>query len=88
MDKKTISKFRTRINRAQNTLSVCGDMLLTMDIDSMPLSELIELRDGLLDSRKPLSYKYLDQRLEILTAQDEQAAQVDYEHHYDYVTGE
>ena len=60
MDKKRIASIRARINKAQSTLNVMGDMLLQYEINAMTVQEKETLRRGLLNSRKPLSYAYLD----------------------------
>jgi len=62
MDKKAVSAFRTRINRAKSSFSCGGDMMLQMDIDGMTLEQRQELRAALINSKSPLSYPYLDKK--------------------------
>ena len=63
MDKKRIQSLRSRINRAMGSLSCMGDMLLTFEVDAMTQEERIQLREALLNSRKPLAYPYLDAKI-------------------------
>ena len=63
MDKKRIASLRARINKAQSTFNVMGDMLLQYEINAMTMQEKETLRRGLLNSRKPLSYAYLDKEV-------------------------
>lgn len=37
--------------------------MLTMQIDQMELAEMIELRDGMLLGKTPVSYEYLDKKI-------------------------
>lgn len=64
IDKKRVQSFRTRIKRAQSTLACMGDMILQMDIDAMHPLERAQLRAALLAGRSPVSYQYLDQKVE------------------------
>lgn len=54
MDKKYISNLRSRINRANNSFSVGGNMCLWMEFQGKSLDELQQIKAALLDSRKPL----------------------------------
>jgi hypothetical protein len=64
VDKKKIASMRQRINRANGSFNVMGDMMLSFEIDGMSQEDLIALRDGLLASKKPLRYAYLDEVIE------------------------
>ena len=63
MDKANIARFKARIKRAQTSFSIGGDMMLSFDIDYMTLENAVALRDGLLQGRTPVTYKYLNDRI-------------------------
>ncbi len=63
IDKKQVSNYRARINKALASFSVGTDMFLQFEIDGMSSENKIFLQAALLDSRKPLSYPYLDAQI-------------------------
>ena len=60
MDKKTISKLRTRIKKAKASFGAKGSMMLIMELQGKSQQELIILRDALKNSRSPLEWDQLD----------------------------
>lgn len=61
--KKEIANFRRRIQKANNSFSVMGDMLLMIELESMEGEKAKELQAKLLEGKSPLSYAALDKKV-------------------------
>ena len=62
MDRKRVTRYRTRIRKAMASFSAFGQMALDMEIENvMSQAERIALRDALLNSREPIAYEFLNQ---------------------------
>ena len=58
-----MKNFRRRIMRASNTLSVCGDLMLEMDIDFMSIETCKQLNDFLLSQKNVVQYAALTKKI-------------------------
>lgn len=50
LDAKQIKNFEKRINKANRSFSVGGDMLLVMQMEVMPFEDLVQLQKALIQN--------------------------------------
>lgn len=64
MDSKTVTKFRARIKKANNSFSAMSSMMLVIELQGMNQDDRVTLRDSLLNGRNPIEFEELNKLIE------------------------